>query len=299
MDPPWSCLVFTQRKNEWVCGSDSVVSMTMRLSGWMRGQPDPRWYPEPRELVSASIALMAPYASGSTLTLGSVQFSSVPQSCLTLWDPMDCSTPSLPVHHQLLEFTQIHVHWVGDAIHPSHPLLSPSPSCSQSFPASRSFQMSQFFASGGQSIGVSASTSVLPMNIQDWSPLGWTGWISFRMDWLDLFAVQGTLKSLLQHHSSKASILWCSAFFIVQLSHPYMTTEKTIALTRQTFVGKVMSLLFNMLSRLVTVFLPRIKHLLISWLQSPSAVILEPQKIKSLTVSHLFTKKWWDQMPWS
>ena len=102
--------------------------------------------------------------------------------------------------------------------------------------------------------------------------------ISFRMDWLDLLAVQGTLKSLLQHHSWKASILWHSAFFIVQLSHPYMTTGKTIALTRQTFVGKVMSLLFNMLSRLVIIFLPRSKRLLISWLQSPSAVILEPQK---------------------
>ena len=109
--------------------------------------------------------------------------------------------------------------------------------------------------------------------------------ISFRMDWLDLLAVQRTLKSLLQHHSSKASILRCSAFFIVQLSHPYMTTGKTIALTRQTFVGKVTSLLFNMLSRLVITFLPRSKHLLISWLLSTSAVILEPKKIKSDTVS--------------
>ena len=113
----------------------------------------------------------------------------------------------------------------------------------------------------------------------------YSGLISFRIDWLDLLAVQGTLKSLLQHHSSKASIIWHSAFFIVQLSHPYMTTGKPIALTRQTFVGKVMSLPFNMLSRLVTTFLPRSKHLLISWLQLPSAVILEPPKIKSLTVS--------------
>ena len=111
------------------------------------------------------------------------------------------------------------------------------------------------------------------------------GLICFRMDWLDLLAVQGTLKSLLQHHSSKASILRCSAFFTVQLSHPYMTTGKTIALARWTFFGKVMSLLFNMLFRLVITFLPRSKHLLISWLQSPSAVILEPQKIKSNTVS--------------
>ena len=111
------------------------------------------------------------------------------------------------------------------------------------------------------------------------------GLISFRMDWFDLLAVQGTLKSLLQHHSSKASILWCSAFFIVQLSHPYMTTGKTITLNRPTFVGKVMSLLLNMLSRVVITFLPRSKHLFISWLQSPSAVILEPKNIKSDFVS--------------
>ena len=137
--------------------------------------------------------------------------------------------------------------------------------------------MSPLFASGGQRIEVSASTSVLPMNTP--------GLISFRMHWLDLLAVQGTLKSLLQHHSSKASILLRSVFFIVQLSRPYMTTGKTIALTRQTFVDKVMSLLFNMLSRLVITFLPRNERLLISWLQSPSAVILEPRKIKSATVS--------------
>ena len=113
----------------------------------------------------------------------------------------------------------------------------------------------------------------------------YSGLISFRMDWLDLLAVQGTLKSLLQHHSSKASILQRSAFFIVQPSHPYMTTGKTIALTRQNFVGKVMSLLFKKLSRFVITFLPRSKHLLISWVKSPSAVILEPKKIKALTVS--------------
>jgi len=162
-----------------------------------------------------------------------------------------------------------------------HPTIS-SPvvhfsSCLQSFPTSRSFQMSQLFASSGQNIKVSASTSVPPMNTQDWFP--------FRMDWLDLLAVQGTLKSLLQHHSSKASILLRPAFFMVQLSHPYMTTAKTVALIRWTFVDKVMSLLFNMLSRLVITFLPRSKRLLISWLQSPSAVILESRKIKSATVS--------------
>ena len=123
--------------------------------------------------------------------------------------------------------------------------------------------------------------------------------ISFRMDWLDLLAVQGTLKSLLQHHSSKASILWCSAFFTVQLSHPYMTTGKTIALTRWTFVGKVISLLLNMLSRLVITFLPRSKRLLISWRQSPSVVILEPRKIKSATVSPSICHEVMDWMSWS
>ena len=136
--------------------------------------------------------------------------------------------------------------------------------------------MSQLFASGGQSIGVSASTSVLNE---------YSGLISFRMDWLALFAVQGTRNSLLQHHSSKASILQHSAFFTVQISHPYMTTGKTVALTRWTFVDKVMPLLFNMLSRFAITFLPRSKRLLISWLQSPFAVLLELEKIKSLTVS--------------
>ena len=130
----------------------------------------------------------------------------------------------------------------------------------------------------------------------------YSGLISFRMDWLDLLATQGTLKSLLQHHSSKASILQHPDFFIGQLSHPYMTTRKTISLTRQTFIGRVMSLIFNMMSRLVIAFLPRCKCLLISWLQSSSAVILGPPKIKSVTVPlfpHLFAMKWWDQMPWS
>ena len=138
--------------------------------------------------------------------------------------------------------------------------------------------MSQFFASGGQRIGVSASASS-PSNEH-------LGLMSFRMDWLDLLAVQGTLKSPLQHHSSKASILWHSAFFMVHLSHPYITTGKNIALIRWIFVNKVMSLLFNMLSRLVITFLPRSKRLLVSWPQSPSSstVILEPRKI----VSHCF-----------
>ena len=183
---------------------------------------------------------------------------------------MNCSTPGLPVHQPT------------PGVYPNpcpssqwcHPAISssvvPFSSCLQSFPASGSFPLSQLFASGGQSIGVSASTSVLPMNTQEWSPLEWTGWISLQS--------KGLFKSLLQHHGSKASIIQCSAFFTVQLSHPYMTTAKTIALTRQTFVGKVMSLLFNMLSRLVITFLPRSKGLLILWLQSPSAVILKPKK---------------------
>ena len=132
----------------------------------------------------------------------------------------------------------------------------------------------------------------------------YSGLISFRMDWLDLLSVQGTLKSLLQHHSSKASILQHSAFFIVQLSHPYVTAGKTIALTRQTFVSKVMSLFFNMLPRWIITFLPRSKDLLISWQQSPSAVILDKKKKKKRLslfppFPHLFAMKWWDQMPWS
>ena len=182
---------------------------------------------------------------------------------------MNHSTPGLPVHHQLPEFTQTHVHQVGDDIQPSHTLVNPFSSCPQSFPASASFPMSQLLASGGKYW--SFSFNVSPSNEHP-------GLISFRMNWLDLLTVQGTLKSLLQHHSSKASILQHSAFFIVQLSHPHMTTGKTIALTRRTFVGKVMSLLFNMLSRLFITFLPRSKHLLISWLQSPYAVILEIRK---------------------
>ena len=157
-----------------------------------------------------------------------------------------------------------------------HPTISasviPFSSFLQPFPASGSFPVSQFFTPGGKSIGVSASTSVLPMNIQDWFPLGWTGLISLQSKGFS------RVFSNTQHHNSKSSILWCSTFFIVQLSHPYMTTGKTIALTRWTFVGKVMSLLSNMLSWLVITFLPRSKHLLISWLQSPSAVILEPPK---------------------
>ena len=161
------------------------------------------------------------------MLLASLQFSRSVVSD-SLW-PHERSTPGLPVHHQLPESTQTHVHWVGDGIQPSHPLLSPSPPALKSFPASGSFQMSQLFASGGQSIGVSASTLVLPMNTQDWSPLEWTGWTSLQSKGL----------SRVFSNSSKASILQRSAFLIVQLSHPYMTTGKTKALPRWTFVGKV------------------------------------------------------------
>ena len=177
-----------------------------------------------------------------------------------------------------------------------HPTISASVipfSHLQSFPASGSFPVSQFFIRWPKDW--SFRFSISPSN-------EYSGLISFRMDWLDLLAVQGILKSLLQHHSSKASILRCSAFFVVQFSHPYMTTGKTIALTRWTFVGKVMSLVFNMLSRLVIAFLPRNKCLLISWLQSPSAVILKHKKRKSLTVSIVspsICHEMMDQMPWS
>ena len=191
-----------------------------------------------------------------------LQFISVAQSYPTLCNPMDCSTPGLPVHHQLPEFTQTHVHWVGDAIQPSHPLSSPSP------PAFNHSQHQDLFKWVSSSHQVAKVLGFQPQH-QSFQCTFRTD--AFRMDWLDLLAVQGTLKSLLQHHSWKASILRRSAFFTVHLSHPYMTTGKTIALTRRTFVGKVMSPLFNMLSRLVIDFLPRRKRLLISWLQSPSA----------------------------
>ena len=188
---------------------------------------------------------------------------------------MDCSIPGLPDHHQLPEFTQTHVHWVGDAIQPSHLLSSPS---SPTFNLSQNQGLFKWVSSLHQVTKVLIFLNISPSN-------EYSGLTSFRMDWLDLLATQETHKSLLQYHSSKAPILRHSAFLMVQLSHPHMTTGKTIALTIWTFVGKVMSLLFNMLSRLVIAFLPRNKRLLISWLQSPSAVILEPQKIKSDTVS--------------
>ena len=164
---------------------------------------------------------------------------------------MDCRTPGLPVHHQLPKSTQTYVHWVGDAIQPSHPLSSPSP------PALNLSQRQGIFKWVSSSHQVA---KVLEFQLQDQSFQWTSGLISFRMDWLDLLAVHGTVKSLFQHHSSKVSILRRSEFFIVQLSHPYMATEKTIALIRWIFVGKVMSLLFNMLSSLVIAFLPRSKR---------------------------------------
>ena len=181
----------------------------------------------------------------NTYTLLISQFSSVTQWCPTISDPIDCSTLALPVHHQFPEFTQTHVHWVGDVIQPSHFLSSPSP------PACN---FSQHQGLSNESVlpirwpkNRTLSFSISPSN-------EYSGLISFRMDWLDLLAVQGTLKSLLQHHSSKASILWRSVFFTVQVAHAYMTNGKIIALTKWTFVGKVMFLLFNKLSRLVITF---------------------------------------------
>ena len=205
----------------------------------------------------------------------SVQFSSVTQLCLTLCDPMNCSMPGLHTitnSRSSLKLMSIESVMTSSHLILRHPLflLSPIPPSIRVFSNESTLRMrwSKYW---------SFSFNIIPSKEHP-------GLISFRMDWLGLLAVQGTLKSLLQHNSSKASILQRSAFFTVQLSRPYMTTGRTITLTRWTFVGKVMSLLLNMLSRLVITFLPRSKRLLISWLQSPSAVILEPQKIKSDTV---------------
>ena len=201
---------------------------------------------------------------------------SVAKSCPTLHNPMDSSTPVFPVPQHLVEFAQVHVHYIGDAIQPSHPLSSSSPSV---------LNLSQHQGFSNESAFCirwpkywSFSFSICPLS--EYSVL-----LSFKIDWFDLLAVQETLESLLQPHSSKASVLWCSAFCTVQLSQPYTITGKTTALTIQTFVGKVMSLFFNTLSRFVIVFLPRSICLLISWLQSPSAVILESMKGKSVTAS--------------
>ena len=185
-----------------------------------------------------------------------IQFCSVARSCLTFCSSMNSSMQGSPAHHQLLESTETHVYHVGDSIQPSHPLLSPSP---LTFNLSQQQGLLQWVSSLHQ------VATLLEFQLQR----QYFQWV-FRTD----FLVQGTLKSLLQHHSSKVSILQWSAFFRVQLSHPYMSTGKNTALTRWIFVGKVMSLLFNILSRLVIAFLLRSKCLLILWLQSPSAVIL-------------------------
>ena len=201
------------------------------------------------------------------MSISSVQFSSVAQSCLTLCDHMDCSTPaslSITNFQRLLKLMSIESVMPSDYLILCRPLLLlPS-----TFPSIRVFS--------NESVLCTRCPKYWGFSISPSSE--YSGLISFRTYWFDLLAAQGTFKSLLQHQSSKASILKHSAFFIVQLSHPCMTTGKTIALIIWTFVGKVMSLLFNMLSRLVMAFLPRCKHLLISWLQSPSAEILEPPK---------------------
>ena len=201
---------------------------------------------------------------------------SVAQSCLILCDPTDCSTPGFPVLHHLPEFAQTHVHSVSDTIQPSHPLSSLSPAA---------FSLSQhqglFWCVGS----LHQVAEVLELQFQHQSFQWIFRLISFRIDWFDLVALQGTLKSLLLYHYLKASFFKCSAVFMVQLSRPYMTIGKTIALTLWIFVSKVMSLLLNTLPRFVITFLPRSKHLLISWLQSLSKVILEPKKIKSANFS--------------
>ena len=191
-----------------------------------------------------------PHCRQVTIQFSSVQLLSCVQIFATQWTAARQASLSITSSQSLLELMSI------ESVMPSSVILLSS--CFESFPASGSFPVSQFFTSGGQSIGASTSTSVLPMSIQ--------GLISFRIDWLDLLAVEGTLKSLLQHHSSKASVLQLLSVFMVQLSHPYMTTAKAIALTTQTFVGKVIFLLSNVLSGLVMAFLPRSKCLLISWL---------------------------------
>ena len=206
---------------------------------------------------------------------------SVAKSCLTLCDLMGCSTSGFPVLPYLPEFARIHVHWVSDAIQTSHPL---SPSSPLALYLSQHQSLSQWVGSSHQ-VG-----KLLELQYQSFQ---WIFRVDFLQDWLDWsFAVQRTLESLLEHHNSKVSILRCSAFIMVQLSPLYTTTEKTIALTIQTFVGKVMSLLFNTLSRFVIAFLLRSKHLLISRLQSPSAVILEPKKIKSVSASTVSWLAW-------
>ena len=217
----------------------------------------------------------APPYSAPQVQFGSVQLLSLVRLIVTLWTAVHQVSLSITNSWSLLKFMSIELVMPSNHLILCHPLLLP-PSI---FPSIRVFSNESTLCMRWPKY-CSLSFNIIPS--KEIPEL-----ICFRMDWLDLLAVQGTLKSLLQHHTSKASILQRSAFFTVQLSHPYMTTGKTIVLTRKTFVGKVMSLLMNMLSSLVITFLPRSKRLLISWLQSPSAVILEPRKIKSDTVSTL------------
>ena len=215
---------------------------------------------------------------------------SIAKSCPTLYDSMDCSMPGFPVLHYLPEFAQVHVHWFGDAIEPSYLLFPSSPF---------TFNLSQH-----QSLSIESAFCIrcpkhwsFSFSISPSSEC--SGSISFRIGWFDLHAIQGTLRSLFQHHSLKASILQHSAFFMVQLSHPYMTIGETIALTMQTFVGKVMSLLFNMLSLFAIAFLPIRKYLLISWLQHHLQWFWSPRKenLSLLLLSpFLFAMKWWERM---
>ena len=234
----------------WTVAHQLPLSMGFSRQEYWSGLP----FPSPGDLPDPVIKLWSPALQADSLPSeptgkpSSVQFSSVSQWCLTLSNTMDCSTPGFPVHHHLPELAQTHFHQLGNAIQSSHPLSSPS-SPASIFPSIRVF----------------SNESILYI----WWPEYWSfsfsislfneysGLICFRNDWLDCLAVQGTLKSLLQNHNSKASIPWSSALFMVQFSHPYMTIGKIIALTRWIFVGKVMSLLFNILSRLVITFLPR------------------------------------------
>ena len=235
------------------CSSQFPLSMRLLRQEYWSGLP----FPSPGDLPDPGSEPLSPPRQADSLP--TELFSSIQFSCSVVSDSLrphgpqharpPCPSPTPRVYSNSSPLSL----WCD----PTISSFVPFSSCLKSFPASGSFQMSQLFTSGGQSIGVSASTSVLPMKTQNWSPLGWTGWISLQ---------SRGLSSLLQHHSSKTSILRRSAFSIVQLSHPCMTAGKTIALTRWTFVAKVISLLFNILCMLVIVFLPRNIHLLISWL---------------------------------
>ena len=251
----------------WLSGKESACQC--RFNPWVGKIPWRRkWQP--------TLVVLTGESQGQRSLVGySSCCCSVGKSSPTLCDPTDCSTPSPPpVLHYLPEFVQIHVHWVGNAIQPSHP-VSPFP------PA---LKLSQHQGLPNESALLIRWPKYWSFSFSNSPSKEYLGLISFRIVWFDLLSVQGTLKNLLQHHNAKALTLQCSAFFMVQLSHPYMTTGKTIAFTRWIFVGKVISLLFNMLSRFVVAFFPRSKNLLISWLQSLPAVTLKPKKVISVLV---------------